>query len=137
MDNLTITESVKRNLLSAVKWLKFLTILATIGMVFMIIAGIALMFLPASSGMPGYVASIIYFIAFGLYIYPVKKCYDIIGSARDAMLYDAQDSLEAFAESTKDVMKYCGIIAIVCLCLYAMIFVVALVGGIAAAVAFR
>ena len=125
MENLKITESIQQNLLSAVKWLKFLTILGTIGMVLIALCGVVSLFLPSYTG--GTVMALMYFVICGLYYYPIKKGYDIVSSTRDAMNNASQDSLELCADNVKSVLKYLGILNIVLLSLYALFVLSALV----------
>ena len=125
MENLKITESIQQNLLSAVKWLKFLTILGTIGMVLIALCGVVSLFLPSYIG--GTVMALMYFVICGLYYYPIKKGYDIVRSTRDAMNNASQDSLELCADNVKSVLKYFGILNIVLLSLYALFVISALV----------
>ena len=118
MENLKITESIQQNLLSAVKWLKFLTILGTIGMVLIALCGVISLFLPSYTG--GTAMALKFFVIPGLYYYPIKKGYDIVSSTRDAMNNASQDSLELCVDNLKSVLKYFGILNFVVLSLYAL-----------------
>lgn len=53
MENLRITENIQNNLLTATKWLKFMTILGTVGVALFFIIGIVLLFIPTYDGVPG------------------------------------------------------------------------------------
>ena len=118
MENLKITESIQQNLLSAVKWLKFLTILGTIGMVLIALCGVISLFLPSYTG--GTAMALKSFVICGLYYYPIKKGYDIVSSTRDAMNNASQDSLELCVDNLKSVLKYFGILKFVVLSLFAL-----------------
>ena len=130
-DQLQITASFKEHMLSARKWLKFLTVLSTIGLVLMVLAGIAMMFVPslAGVGVPGVALGIIYFVIALIYLYPIVKCFALCGNIDRAMKQDAQADLELMAKNTNSVLKFFGIIAILVICLY----VVAIIAGIAGA----
>ena len=59
MENLRITEYIQQNLLSATKWLKFMTILGIIGVALVFIAGIVMLFIPTYDGVPGAIVGVI------------------------------------------------------------------------------
>lgn len=126
MECLIITESVKQNLLSATKWLKFLTVLGTISLVLMLIAAIACLFIPDNE--EGAVFGVIYLVICALYFYPLKKCYSITRTIRDAMDNDSQDSLEICADNVRTLLKYLGILAIVLIVSYVLFSLVFLIG---------
>ena len=70
-----------------------------------------------------------------LYIYPIKKSFDLIKNTREAMNNASQTSLEDASANFKSILKYFGILAIVCMAIYAMIFAVAFVVGFVSALA--
>lgn len=131
MENLRITESIQQNLLSAAKWLKFLTVLGTIGMVLIALIGVVCLFIPSYEGVNGPVIAVIYFVMCALYYYPIKKCYNIVSSTREAMNNDSLDSLELCADNLRSVLKYFGILSIVVMVLYALIIVFAIIAAMA------
>lgn len=140
-EQLQITAFFKEQMLSARKWLKFLTILCTIGVALLVLAGIVMMFVPAlpgmgAAGMPGFFVGIVYLLAALIYVYPLKKCYALIGNIERAMKQDVQADLDLMAANTKSVLKYCGILSIICLCLYAVAIVAVIVGAIIGVSAF-
>ena len=135
MENLRITEYIQQNLLSATKWLKFMTILGIIGVALVFIAGIVMLFIPTYDGVPGAIVGVIYMLLTLLYIYPIKKSFDLIKNTREAMNNASQTSLEDASANFKSILKYFGILAIVCMAIYAMIFAVAFVVGFVSALA--
>lgn len=124
MENLRITESIQQNLLSAAKWLKFLTVLGTIGMVFIALPGVLF---PFYTGIYGQVIAIIYFAMCALCYYPIKKCYDIVSSTRKAMNNASQDSLELCADNLRSLLKYFGILSIIVIVPYALSILYAII----------
>lgn len=129
MENLRITENIQSNLLSATKWLKFMTILGTVGVALVFIIGVVLLFIPTYDGVPGAIVGVIYMLLTLLYFYPIKKSFDLIKNTRDAMGNASQMSLEQAAANVKSILKYFGILSIVCMSIYAMIFIVCFIIG--------
>lgn len=129
MENLIITESIKNSLLAASRWLNFLTILAIIGSAFIGIAGICLLLIPMAgmerSGAIG--IGIIYIILALVYIYPIKKSLSAIRNTQDALYASRQESLDTAATNIHELLRYLGIMSIVILSIYLLIFIIAMV----------
>ena len=135
MENLRITENIQNNLLSATKWLKFMTILSTVGVALFFIIGIVLLFIPTYDGVPGALYGVIYMLLTLLYFYPIKKSFDLIKNTREAMGNASQMGLEQAAANVKSILKYFGILSIVCLSIYALILIICFIAIMAGAMA--
>lgn len=135
MENLRITENIQSNLLSATKWLKFMTILGTVGVALLFIIGIVLLFIPTYDGVPGALYGVIYMLLTLLYFYPIKKSFDLIKNTREAMGNASQVGLEQAAANVKSILKYFGILSIVCLSIYALILIICFIAIMAGAMA--
>lgn len=135
MENLRITENIQNNLLTATKWLKFMTILSTVGVALFFIIGIVLLFIPTYDGVPGALYGVIYMLLTLLYFYPIKKSFDLIKNTRDAMGNASQMGLEQAAANVKSILKYFGILSIVCLSIYALILIICFIAIMAGAMA--
>lgn len=135
MENLRITENIQNNLLTATKWLKFMTILSTVGVALFFIIGIVLLFIPTYDGVPGALYGVIYMLLTLLYFYPIKKSFDLIKNTREAMGNASQMGLEQAAANVKSILKYFGILSIVCLSIYALILIICFIAIMAGAMA--
>lgn len=139
MENLTITEGIRSKMLSSMKWLQFLTILSCIGVAILLFIALVMFALgniveePGLSGLSGGLLGSIYLIIAAIYIYPIKKHFDLISNTRKAMIEDSQVGLEESANNLHAILKFCGILAIIAICLYFLIFVGAIIVGISAA----
>lgn len=139
MENLTITEGIRSKMLSSMKWLQFLTILSCIGVAILLFIALIMFALgniveePRLSGLSGGLLGCIYLIVAAIYIYPIKKCFDLISNTRKAMIEDSQVGLEESANNLHAILKFCGILAIIAICLYFLIFVGAIIVGISVA----
>lgn len=131
-------DSVAANYLSeTAKWGKFLAIVGFVFTAIIILAG--LFFTVAISSMGGYYGSVfaglgpvigIFYIAIGaIYLYPCLCLYRFSTKMKAALLVSDQETLnEAFNQHRK-MYKFFGIITIIVLGLYALIFIF---GGLAA-----
>ena len=135
MENLRITENIQNNLLTATKWPKFMTILGTVGVALFFIIGIVLLFIPTYDGVPGALYGVIYMLLTLLYFYPIKKSFDLIKNTREAMGNASQMGLEQAAANVKSILKYFGILSIVCLSIYALILIICFIAIMAGAMA--
>ena len=135
MENLRITENIQNNLLTATKWLKFMTILGTVGVALFFIIGIVLLFIPTYDGVPGALYGVIYMLLTLLYFYPIKRSFDLIKNTREAMGNASQMGLEQAAANVKSILKYFGILSIVCLSIYALILIICFIAIMAGAMA--
>lgn len=133
--DLRLNEMCKAHLREAAKWSKFLAIVGFIGIGFMVLVGIFMGTLFNNSGMsevPGMEAfntmgttflMILYIIIGLIYYFPIKYLYDFSIQAKSAL--DLSDSflLEDAFSKLKSHYKYIGIMMIIILSLYALMFV--------------
>jgi len=132
MEELKITDSMKQQLLDAMKWLKFLNIIMTIGVGIVVLIAIAFLFLPSVSAIPSYVLTIFYLILAAIYLYPLLKSYKLVSSTRKAISENSQMSLEIATGCFRSILRFMGIMTIVGICLYVLIIAcVAIAGGAA------
>jgi len=136
---MTVNEKMKADLLSSAKWAKFLTIVACIGMVFIVLVAILLLaFGSALSSVapnvgPTGLLSFIYFVVAAIYIYPIIKGFQFANATKEACLSNNENELARGFDGMRSVLKFMGIITIIILSLYALIFVIAIIAGISIA----
>jgi len=138
---LKVNEISKTYLLETAKWAKFIAIVGFIGVGFLVLAAIifgAVSSLDFSS-IPGMEAfgmlggtfvAIIYLVMALVYYFPVKYLYDFATKVKVALEILDPVKLEEALEKLKSHYKYIGILIIVVLALYALIFVVAILAAI-------
>lgn len=132
---LRVKESTKADLLTAAKWTKFLCIVGSIGIAFIVIFGIFLLgagTLASSmfSDMPfGAVAmGILYLVIAALYIYPIMKGFQFASCAKAACLSDDENELARGIKGLSSLTQFLGIITIIFLVIYAFVILFALIG---------
>lgn len=137
---MTVTESMKYDLLCAAKWAKFLCIVGCVGVAIMLIASLGMIVIgglltKALPDMPfGPALGFLYLIIAALYIYPLMKGFQFANATKAACLYNDQYQLARGVTGLKDLIKFTGILTIVVLSIYAIILIFGvLFAGIAAA----
>lgn len=119
----------------AARWTKFLSILGFVGIGIMVLvalfAGAVLSMLPGTSELPFPPAflSVIYLLIAVLYFFPVYYLYQFSTKLSDALAQKNNSYLETAFENLKSHYKFIGILAIIMLSLYALIFLFGIVMG--------
>ncbi len=132
---LRVKESTKVDLLTAAKWSKFLCVVGCIGVVIIVIFAIFLLGAGSVasamfSDMPyGAVAmGVLYLIIAALYIYPLIKGFQFANGAKAACLSNDENELARGIKGLSSLTKFCGILTIICLVIYALVILFALIG---------
>lgn len=121
-----ITNSMKENLLSATKWIKFLNIMGCISIgLFLLLAIVEFIAVLSNPYQKNAAMAIWIIIIAGVYIVPIVRIFKFIKQARNACFYEDQDDFEAMIESLRYVSRYVGIVTIVVLSLYAILIFIA------------
>lgn len=128
LENLKITEGIKNDLLTSAKWTKFLAVTGTVAMVITALAGLCMLFF--CDGAAEKAMGVCYVIVIALYVYPLKKMFNIVRTTREAMNDVSQESLEQATSNLLSLTKFMGILTIIVLVIYA----IAIIGGIIAGV---
>ncbi|MFP9098611.1 hypothetical protein ACLI09_06110 [Flavobacterium sp. RHBU_24] len=137
---LQFNELAKEHLKEAGKWAYFLSIIGFIGLgfivliaIFMIAAGSMISSLSPGMGALGAmgtgVLAFIYLVMVLLYFFPIMYLYRFGSRIKRAISDNNAEQLTAGLESLKSHYKYIGILTIVIMSMYALIFVFALLGA--------
>ena len=128
MTEMTVDEGMKANLISAANWAKFLCIVGSISAGLILLVGIILLFggsrfstIPYVSG-----AGFAYIILGAIYIYPILKGFQFANSTKSACLYNEKEDLAQGFEGLQSLFQFIGILTIIILALYALIFIAAI-----------
>lgn len=137
---LQLTESAKIFIKEIAKWAKFLSIVGFIFLGFLVLGAIAMfasggaMATMSSSPMGalgaagGALAGIIYLLVALLYFFPIRYMYMFASKTKRAFeSNDSQEMTDAF-ENLKSHYKFIGILTIIGLSFYALIFLLAIFG---------
>jgi Family of unknown function (DUF5362) len=132
--------NAKTHLKETAKWAKLLAIIGMIIMGFVVLLGIVMMVSISSlsslspelgmmGGMMGVGVGLFYIAMAVLYIYPIWKLYQFADLSKKALMSEDSDLLRQAFEAQKSMYKFWGILMIVLLAIYALIFVVS-IGGV-------
>lgn len=136
---LQFTSMAKDYLRETSKWAKFLAIIGFIGIGFLVLIAFAMFAMGGSMGdmaaMSGLGAGvgIVYLLLAVLYFFPVMYLYKFATKAKNALNSNNSQELTDAFENMKSHYKFMGILAIIMLSIYALIFVVVILAGIGAA----
>jgi len=134
-----LSDAARRFILETAKWAKFLAIvgfvmlgLAVIAVIFMLIAGAALV-----SSFPGGGAAVgglgfmalLYIAMIALYFFPTFYLYKFATKMKTGILNSDNSNIDSGFENLKSTFKFMGILMIVVLSFYALAILLALVGA--------
>ena len=128
---MTVSQGMKDDLLTTAKWMKFLCIIGCIGAAIMVIIGIAMVALgttigglagSAGSTVGGAFLGVLYLAMSALYIYPIIKGFQFANGTKAACLTDNEYELARGFAGLRDLLRFMGILAIVCIVIYVLIF---------------
>lgn len=134
-DQLHISSQAKDFLKEASKWATFIAIMGYIGIGFMVLAAIFMGFAGSfmEEEMPGVsiaVIIVLYLVMAILYYFPITYLYKFANNMRNALDTNNNTLLTNAFEFQKSHYKFMGILIIVMLAIYALIFVGAFIMGI-------
>lgn len=127
---LTVNNEVKDFMLQIAKWAKFLSIIGFIGLGFMIIAGLGVMVMGETISQMNRQASVIplglvgflYLLMAVLYFFPILYLYKSSVELKKGLNSNNQESFNNGFKNLKSHYKFIGILMIVLLSLYLLIF---------------
>lgn len=127
--NLSINEEIKLYLKETAKWAKFLAIIGYIGIGFLLVFSLFMLFgMTAFAGMldamPLTLMGLLYIVMAILYYFPVNYLNKFANKTKRALAENDQDEINLGFKNLKSMFKFMGILTIVVLCLYALIIVV-------------
>ena len=134
-ENLSLTKNATAFLLEAAKWGHFLAILGffLVGLMVLIglFAGTLLSLLPETTGLPvagigGGMIGIIYTVMGALYFFPALFLYKFSTKMKAAVKSYNDQELESALENLKSQYKFIGVMAIITISLYILMFVVSI-----------
>lgn len=133
---LHLNESSKSFLRETAKWANFLAIVGYVFLGLIVIMalfmGTALASLSAAGGIGGGVITIIYLAIAALYFFPIYFLQRFAANMKNAFDHNDNEALTEGFNFLKKHYKFIGILMIVMISFYVLIFFIALIGGLAA-----
>ncbi|AEV31240.1 hypothetical protein Oweho_0218 [Owenweeksia hongkongensis DSM 17368] len=133
------TDYVRQMLSTTAKWTKFLSIIGFIGCGLMVIAGLGLAAIgssfpstdnPAMNLIGGSALGVIYILAAALYFFPSRYLYQYAEKLNLAVQSEDETQLILALDKNKSFFKFVGIMTIVVIGLYVLMFI-GLIAGVA------
>ncbi len=126
-----VTDSMKENLMKGTKWVYFLAVMSTIGVVLTALCGL-LSLLFASLVSPVYSVIGVIYIAIAGFYYPIlRKVFAFVKNTQTACQIDDEASLEEGVKAFSLAAKYMGHFTIGIIVLYIFIFIAAIISAVA------
>lgn len=136
---IVVDNNAKYILDSITKWVKFLSILGIIAYALLIIVGFGIMAFGGVAaanlgfgdfeGIIGVFAGLLYIIIGAICLYPVIKMLNYSSKMKTAIRSDRQDIYEEALRNFNSAVKFWGILAIIALVLYGLVFIFAMIGA--------
>lgn len=133
--NVPVTPIMIEHLRGTKPWVRFVSVVMFIlaGLIFL--GGLAMMLIP-SSGMGGYglgpLIGILYILMGGLYLAPAFFLHQFASSIGDFLNGGGDSAMENALGSQKSFWRFVGILTLIVIGLYALIFVFAMLGAMSA-----
>ena len=132
-NNLEVSESVRVSLDIMVYWSKFLAILGYIGVALMVLLALRMFAMDIPSygyyyGPSMKLIGFIYLIFAVLYYFPVSYLYKFSTETRYALNSNSQSSLNDGLSNLASNFKFIGVMTVVVMSLYALMFIIGLFG---------
>lgn len=140
-EGIRLNNLAKEVLKETSKWVNFLSILGFVGIGFIVLialfAGTFLSALPSSGGFESIIGgigfTILYLLIAALYFFPVMYLYKFAKRLKTALIRNDEDQLAEAFTNLKSHYKFVGILTIIMLSFYVVMFLIAIIGGLAAA----
>ena len=139
-ENLVIDWRSKEFLKETAKWTKFLAILGFVGIGFMVLGSLVMLFAPSSlmsnGDFPfgGKIFMMLLYLAFAvLYYFPISYLYQFSENTKKAIENNDNNAVRDAFEFLKSHYKFMGILTIILLSFYAIMIFIGLIGAGAAA----
>lgn len=135
-ENLIIDWRSKEFLKETAKWTKFLAILGFVGIGFMVLGSLVMLFAPSSlmsnGDFPfgGKIFMMLLYLAFAvLYYFPISYLYQFSENTKKAIENNDNNAIRDAFEFLKSHYKFMGILTIILLSFYAIIIFIGLIGA--------
>ncbi len=128
--NIPVTPLMIEHLQATKPWVRFISIIMFISVGLMFLGGVLMMFMPSPMGgrgpQFGPIFGIVYFLLGGLYLAPAFFLYQYASAIQDLLRGGGDVAMETALGSQKSFWRFVGILTLVILCIYALVFIFAI-----------
>jgi hypothetical protein len=134
--NVPVTPLMAEHLRATKPWVRLISVIMFISVGLMFLGGLGMMFIPTSAGMRGAgigpLVGIFYFVFGALYLVPAYFLHQYASFIEDFLQGGGDSAMENALGSQKSFWRFVGILTLVIICIYALIFVFAILGAMTA-----
>jgi len=134
--NFSVDETAKGHLLETARWAKFLAIVGFVLLGILILGGVFMTFAMGRMGgalgaLSGTAMLAVYVVLGVLYFFPTYYLFRFASLIKPALIGSDQQTFNEALFYLRKAFRFIGIVTLILLCLYALIFIVAIVAGAA------
>jgi hypothetical protein len=134
--NVPVTPLMVEHLRATKPWVRLISIIMFISVGLMFLGGLVMMLMPSPMGMGGggfgALVGIIYIIMGGLYLAPAYFLHQYASSIGDFVQNGGDSALENALGNQKSFWRFVGILTLVVIVIYALVFLFAIFGAMSA-----
>lgn len=129
--NITVTPLMIDYLRATKPWVRFLSILMFVMVGLMLVGGLVMMLSGATGlGATGPILGLVYWVMAILYLAPAYFLFQFASSIGNLLQGGGDVAMEAALGSQKSFWRFTGIVTLVIVCIYALVIVTAILGGL-------
>jgi hypothetical protein len=134
--NVPVTPLMVEHLRATKPWVRLISVVMFIFAGLMFLGGLAIFLIPSSglqsAGLFGPLVGIFYLIFGGLYVIPAYFLHQYASSIQDFLLNGSDSAMESALGSQKSFWRFTGILTLIIICVYALVFFFAIFGAMSA-----
>ncbi len=134
--NVPVTPLMVEHLRATKPWVRLISVVMFIFAGLIFLGGFLMLFMSSSSGMRGYgfgpLVGIIYFVMGGVYLFPAYFLHQYASSIQDLLRGGGDSAMENALESQKSFWRFSGILTLIIICIYGLIFFFGILGAMSA-----
>jgi Family of unknown function (DUF5362) len=131
-----VTPLMVEHLRATKPWVRLISVIMFIFVGLSFLFGLLMLLIPTPPGMRGFgfgpLIGIIYFIFGGLYLVPAYFLHQYASSIQDFLQGGGDSAMENALGSQKSFWRFVGILTLVIICIYALVFFFAIFGAMSA-----
>jgi hypothetical protein len=134
--NVPVTPLMVEHLRGTKPWVRLISVIMFIFSGLIFLGGLAMFFVPSTPGMRGAgvgpLVGILYFLMGGLYLFPAYFLHQYASSINDFLQGGGDSAMENALGSQKSFWRFVGILTLIMIGIYALIFMFVIFGAMAA-----
>ena len=134
--NVPVTPLMVEHLRATKPWVRFISIIMFISVGLMFLGGLMMMLMSSSMGRSGFgfgpIVGIIYIIMGALYLAPAYFLHQYASSIGDFLQGGGDSAMETALGSQKSFWRFIGILTLVVICIYGLVFLFVILGALSA-----